>query len=172
MTDWSKVSHHTINCSKMTRPVEICDVMKKLKIDTYVYEIRHNNVTIKYGMSNDNCPLHGERLYRQIGKLYSWGRHRLLGPNDITFEYVDDEYKVKYGTYMDHKSINITVWDFTNYPFETFDEDVELLRVEKELIDSYKKFHNAIPLGNNYDMDFVSRKYTIRKDLFESIFGG
>jgi hypothetical protein len=72
---------------------------------------------------------------------------------------------------MDHKNITITVWDFTNYPFSTLEEDIEILRAEKELIDSYKKFHNTIPLGNNYDMDFVSRKYTIRKDLFESIFG-
>jgi len=172
MTDWSKVSHHTINCSKMKKPKEICDVMKSLKIDRYVYEIRHNNITVKYGMSDDNCPLHGERLYRQIGKLYSWGRDRLQGPNDITFEYTDNDYEQKYGSFMDHKNITITVWDFTNYPFLTLEEDTEILRAEKELIDSYKKFHNSIPLGNNYDMDFVSRKYTIRKDLFESIFGG
>lgn len=172
MTDWSKVPHYTITCSTMTKPTEICDAMKKLGIDRYVYEIRHDNITVKYGMSNDNCPLHGERLYRQIGKLFSWGRSRLLGPNDITFEYVDDDYMKKYGSYMDHKNISITVWDFTNYPFQTLDEDTEILRAEKELIDFYNKFHNTIPLGNNYDMDFVSRIYTIRKDLFESLFGG
>jgi hypothetical protein len=32
--------------------------------------------------------------------------------------------------------------------------------------------HNTIPLGNTFDMNFVAKKFSVRKDLFESLFGG
>lgn len=170
MIDWTKVPTFTFTCRDMDSPKEICQMVKSLKIDRYVYGITHEALVIKYGMSDDNRPLHGERIYRQVGKLFSWGRSRLLGPNDITFEAIDEKFKNLYGKYMDHKNITIQIWSFDNYPFETIHEDVEILKAEKELIDNYKKFNGVVPIGNEDEMDYVSKKTTIRKNIFEKFF--
>jgi hypothetical protein len=166
-TKWNKLPRHAFSCRGFIKPADICYEFKKRLIDKYVYEIKHDNITIKFGMSDDKQPMPGSRVYRQVGKLYSW-KNRLLGPNDETFEAIDDEYNRLYGHRMDHNQVSIVVWDFTHYPYQSFSPKFEIYKAEQELIEVYAKYNNGQkPFGNYYDMDAYKNKYLPHNNLFE-----
>ena len=46
-TDWAKLTPYTFPLKGMTKPTEICDVMKQLGIDKYVYEpVSYTHLTL------------------------------------------------------------------------------------------------------------------------------
>lgn len=167
---WLKTKNYSFSCSKMVKPYDICDTMANIGSDLYVYKITYNNITIKIGKSNDQSTNFGDRLYRQIGHLYSWGRDRITGPNDITFEEVDEKFHAIYGEYIDHRNLRVDIWDFTNYPFETINKDKELKDAEREMIEAYTKFYRQLPVGNIDDMQHAKRKSAPRKAVCDNLF--
>jgi hypothetical protein len=168
---WFTIPVYTVNCEKMIKPSEICDAMKVYGTARYLYEIRHNNVTVKFGKSADRCVLHGERVYRQVGHLFSWGRSRLVGPNDITFLDIDSDYERMFGTFMDHKKITIIIWDLTDYKFQTTNMDAEIIKMEERLVSNYKTYYGQIPFGNKHDMTPLKKKALPLKASYDDLFG-
>ena len=169
-TDWSKLTPCTFPLKGMTQPKEICDAMKQLSIDKYIYEIR-SNITIKYGMSADKEKFYGARLYRQLGHLNSWGSSKLVGRNGEEFLDIDNEFKNRYGNYIDHKDVIITVWSFDSYPWRTLNERKELIEAESYLISQYEMIHKEKPLGNLFDESFWCNKTAPIKSVFDNLFG-
>jgi len=168
-TDWTKLTPYSFPLKGMVRPKEICDVMKGLGIDRYIYEIR-SNVTVKYGMSADKEKFYGARMYRQIGHLDSWGMWKLSGPNGSDFVEIDQAFKERYGKNIDHNDIVITVWGFDSYPWRTLNARKELIEAESYLISQYEMIHQEKPVGNLFDESYWENKAAPIKTVFDKMF--
>jgi hypothetical protein len=171
-TKWKSTSVHQFPLKDLEKPAEIMDIMKQLSIKKYTYEIRCNNITIKFGMSDATTTQDGERIYRQIGHLDSWGENKLSGDNGIEFLDYNKEYKSRYGKDMDHNEIIICVWNFDFYPFETIDTTSEIESAEIELIENYKNIYGGKPIGNIDDTHKFHRKSAPVKNIVNGLFPG
>lgn len=169
-TDWTCTKVYNITLNGIVYPWEIIDLVKKLGINSYVYEIKHNNVTIKYGMSAAGTTQKGERVYRQIGHLNSFGQNKLVGPNGSEFLDIDEKYKNKYHHSIDHNNISITIWSFDNYNYRTIDTVKEIIDAETELIETFKNHYGELPIGNIDDNKLWRRKSAVRRDVYENLF--
>jgi len=168
-TDWSKLTPYTFPLRGMTQPKEICEVMKQLGIDRYIYEIR-SNLTIKYGMSADKEKFYGARMYRQIGHLDSWGSAKLTGANGEDFVKINNEFRNRYGADIDHNDITITVWGFDSYPWRTLNTRKELIEAESYLISQYEMIHQEKPVGNLFDESFWADKTAPISSVYNNMF--
>jgi hypothetical protein len=169
-TVWKHLPVTSIPLEGMTTPWDIINKVKSLGVKNYVYEIKCNNITIKYGMSCAETTQPGERLYRQIGHLASWGASRLYGMNGFEFILIDDEFKNMYSKNMNHNNITIDLWNFDNYPFRTMSMFKEINDAELELIDCYKNKHNKLPFGNLFDGQVTQVKSAPSRASFEALF--
>lgn len=157
-TDWSKTRVHMFHLTGMVKPVEIIDHMTNLNIMHYVYAIYWNNVLVKYGMSEGQTTRPGERLYRQIGHIPSFGQHTIHGSNGIDFRVICQHLELEYGKKVDHNDMTVFVWDFTNYPWHTISKPYELDKAETYLIQEHLRIHNRLPIGNLYDKNICSKQ--------------
>jgi len=172
-----KYLHHwttpiLIPCKGMKKPAEIIHVFRNLKIEKYPYAISHSSITVKFGASapatKDTEP--GERVYRQIGQLHSWGYTKITGPNGSDFRDIDKKYQDMYSEPMNHNNILITVWPMDNYPFITTDPWKEVNWGEQELIENYEKFYGSRPIGNVDNGSLMNNKSAPLKGVVEHIF--
>lgn len=141
--------------------------MKQLGIDKYIYEIR-DNVTVKYGMSADKEKFYGARLYRQLGHLDSWSSYKLIGLNGIEFVDINEAFKDRYGSYIDHNNVVITVWGFDSYPWRTINIRKELIEAESYLISQYEMIHQEKPVGNLFDESYWADKAAPLKSVWDT----
>jgi hypothetical protein len=168
--DWAIIPQYTLQVSKLNSPYEICQRMRKAKIDKYVYEIRWKGLVIKYGMSADNSRAYGERLYRQIGHSKSWGAQRLVCSSGSDWRIIEEDFEKEYGLPLDKDNLQITVWDASNYPFETINPWDEVYFMEQELIRKYKEVVGVKPIGNINDDKNIIYKARIKKSTWENMF--
>ena len=171
--DWQKyVTKHEIKVGKLSDPCEIADLFRQHGIEKYVYRISYKGITIKFGMS---CPSastarHGDRLYRQIGHNSSWGDQRLTGSSGADWRVIEEDFEKEYGFKIDHNCMSITVWDLTNYPFETIDPSKEVNAIENSMIEKYTDIAGSKPIGNINDESTIKKKSSIPKDLMDDLF--
>ena len=171
ITDWTKVKVYQIAIGQLPTPYTICDMFKDLAIEDYVYEIKCNNITIKFGMSIKTLiQSFGERLYRQLGHIPSWKKAAISGSSGDEFLEVITKVFEAYGIVVDHKDVTITVWDFTNYPYKTVNHKKEIEEAESELIMSYAKFHNQLPIGNINDGTKAKNRAAVLADVYQNHF--
>jgi hypothetical protein len=151
-TKWNEVSIAVVNVNGMVKPYDICDTIKNLNIDKCLYEIRVGSITIKYGETADsNKYTYGDRIYRQIGHLSSWGAGTIYGPNGDEMNDYNAKFKEIYGYDIDHKDITIVIYSFDNYTWRTTDPVKELRAAESYLISRYEAQHGIKPIGNKRD---------------------
>jgi hypothetical protein len=169
-TDWTQVKCYSFPLKGMIDPSEIMQVVKQLNIKKYTYEIRCDNITIKFGMSDAETTQLGERMYRQIGHLDSWGSSKIHGQNGDEFLDTNEIFKNLYNRSMDHNNIVIYIWDFDNYPFVTINSSMEINNAECELIESYTNTYGELPIGNIDDGNLFRKKSAPLKSVFERMF--
>jgi len=161
-----------ISCRGMKTPSEILAVFRKLEIEKFPYAIVHDNILVKYGASapatKNTEP--GERVYRQVGRLLSFGKNRLTGPNSKEFGITDEKYQDLYGTPMNHNDIRVFVWPMDDYDFDTTNPWTEVNWAEQELIAAYVKFHGELPIGNLDDGTLMNGKSAPLKSVTDKIF--
>jgi len=168
--NWSIISTYSLNVSTLNDPYDICKMMRKAKIDKYVYQISWKGIVIKYGMSADNSRAYGERLYRQIGHSKSWGEKRLVCSSGADWRIIEGDFFKTYGFDLDKDNLHIKIWDITNYPFETVDSWDEVYYIEQELIETYKRLTGSKPIGNINDDRNIMYKAYIKKDTWNGLF--
>jgi hypothetical protein len=144
--------------------------MRKATIDKYVYEIMWKGLVIKYGMSADNSRAYGERLYRQIGHSKNWGAQRLVCSSGSDWRIIEEDFEKEYGLPLDKDSLQVTIWDASNYPFETINPWDEVYFMEQELIRKYKEVVGVKPIGNINDDKNIIYKARIKKTTWEGMF--
>ena len=110
----------------------------------------------------------GERIYRQIGHLDSFGANKLIGANGCEFLDINQKFKDKYGNDIDHNGITITIWSFDNYNFRTLDRVKEIIDAETELIETYETHYGELPIGNIDDNKLWKGKYAPIKSAYET----
>jgi hypothetical protein len=169
-TNWNATQIYQFPLKGLLEPSEIMSIVKRLGVSKGTYEIRHENHTVKYGMTDASTTQHGERIYRQIGHLDSWGAYKLIGGNGSEFLFYNKEYKNRYSTGMNHNNIVVTLWSFDNYPFQTINTTSEIQSAEIELIENHKKFYGEYPIGNIDDGYQFHKKFAPIKSVFESLF--
>ena len=169
-TDWTQVKCYSFPLKGMTSPAEIMQVVKQLNIKKYTYEIRCDNITIKFGMSDAETTQPGERMYRQIGHLDSWGSFKIHGPNGDEFLDTNERFKNLYNRSMDHNNIVIYIWNFDTYPFVTINSAMEINDAECELIEGYTNTYGELPIGNIDDGNLFRKKSAPLKSVFEGMF--
>jgi hypothetical protein len=169
-TNWNATKTYQFPLKGLTEPSEIMSIVKQLNIKKYVYEVRHDSHTIKFGMSDASTTQDGERIYRQIGHLDSWGLNKLLGGNGSEFLTYNQNYKNRYTIDIDHNNIVIILWSFDNYTFQTINTTSEIQSAEIELIEAHEKFYQEKPIGNIDDGYRFHKKVAPIKSVFESIF--
>jgi len=167
---------YTIICANLNSPRDIIDFFTKKRIDRYIYEIsivfNGKLITIKFGMSADNGRDFGDRTYRQMAHLKSWGAQRILGSSGADFVVVNDLWRVKYNCDIDHKLCLIKIWDLTNYPFKTLDPREEILAFEEIMIWNYENTFGEKPIGNLLEKYSHKDKAIIEKLTLQRIFDG
>lgn len=172
-TNWESYPKFTIDCSKLTSPVQICSVFKHYNVDRYLYRISNlNSMVIKYGMSSPNSDsrIPGERVYRQVAHCYSWGAQRIDGSSGADWLIIERDFKQQFGVDINHKYLKITVWDFTNFPFRSFDDHKELRAYEATLIKNHIEAVGYKPIGNINDEANHRKNIFVSKDTWESLF--
>ena len=168
--DWSIIPTYTFNVVNINDPYDICRMMRKAKIDKYVYEIMWKGIVIKYGMSADNSRAYGERLYRQIGHSKSWREKRLVCSSGSDWRIIEEDFANTYGMDLDKDHLSVKIWDATNYPFETINPWDEVYFMEQELIRKYKEVVGSKPIGNVNDDKNIIYKARIKKSTWDACF--
>jgi len=165
------VPQYTIDLSKINFPYDICRILKAKDVHAYVYQIIHNGILIKYGMSADRQRNYGERLYRQVSHMESWGTLRNTGSSGADFRIIESDYYKKYGTKMDRNLVKIKIFDVTNFPYKSTCHRDEILKIESCLIDEYLHIFGEKPIGNVNDDDHIFKKKSyVSKNTIDSIF--
>jgi hypothetical protein len=171
--DWKKYAKkHQIEIGNLNDPYEIVDLFKTYSIEKYVYRIKYKGVVIKYGMS---CPksksaISGDRVYRQIGHNCSWGNKRLTGSSGSDWRITEDDFEKMYNHKIDHLGMSVTVWDLTNYPFETTKPFNEVNAIENSLIEEYVELVGEKPIGNINDESGVKNRAGVQTKLVQALF--
>lgn len=171
--DWlSFAKRHEINIGKINDPCEIADLFRKYSIEKYVYRIKYKGIVLKYGMSSPKAytARNGDRLYRQIGHVSSWGPQRLTGSSGSDFRITEEDFENLYGYKLDHKHMTATVWDLTKFPFQTVEPYKEVNAIENFLIEEYVKIAGEKPIGNINDEAIVKRQSAVPSALIDSLF--
>jgi len=168
-TDWKSVSSYNIPLKDCNVPYDITEVFKKHKTKKYVYVITHNNLIIKVGMSAARQKTLGERSYRQVGHSKSWDKP-LTGSSGSDWYHVEDIVRSKHGYEMHKDNIVITVYDFTDYPFVSINQEAEILRAESELIQQYTNIMGKKPIGNITNDETIFNKGLILQETYDKLF--
>lgn len=169
-TNWSIIPTHRIDVKELLSPYDISLFMKKHKIDKYLYQIMYKGIVIKFGMSADRSRNYGERIYRQIGHLRSWGNQRLNGSSGSDWRIVEEDFENLYGIAIDKDHIRIKIWDLTNYPFTTINPRNEVLILESQLIARYVEAVGEKPIGNINDESNAFHRPAIRTSTWLKLF--
>lgn len=170
-TNWQLIPKFTIDGAKLDNPSVICAALAHYNIDKYLYRIVYKGIVVKFGMSADKSRNYGERLYRQIGHSASWpDTVRLRGHSGADWRIIEEDFKKLYGFDIAVKNCNITVWNVTNYPFESVNSRNEILAMEAELISNYEKIVGQKPIGNINDEAWYMEKAQIKKETLSNIF--
>lgn len=169
--NWDIIPTYTLDGAKLTGPSLICHALAHFNIDKYLYRIVYKGIVIKFGMSADKSRNYGERLYRQVGHSASWPIElRLRGHSGADWRVIEEDFIRLYGIVIDIKDCKITVWDVTNYPFESINSREEILAMEAELISNYEKIVGQKPIGNINDEAWYMEKAHIKKETMSNIF--
>lgn len=169
-TNWSIIPTHKIDVKELQSPYDISLFMKKHKIDKYLYQIMYKGIVIKFGMSADKSRNYGERIYRQIGHLRSWGIQRLNGSSGSDWRIVEEDFQNMYGISIDKDYIRIKIWDLTDYPFTTINPWNEVLILESQLIARYVEAVGEKPIGNINDEANAIRRPAIQTSTWIKLF--
>jgi hypothetical protein len=169
-TNWSIIPTHKIDVKELQCPYDISLFMKRHKIDKYLYQIMYKGVVIKFGMSADKSRNYGERIYRQIGHLRSWGVQRLNGSSGSDWRIVEEDFENMYGVPIEKDHVKIKIWDLSNYPFTTIDPWKEVLVLESQLISRYVEAVGEKPIGNINDEANAFRRSAIQTSTWIKLF--
>lgn len=173
LNNWQQYSKkYELDISKMSCSSEIAEFFREREIERYVYRIKYKGIVIKFGMS---CPSaysarEGDRLYRQIGHVHSWGNQRLTGSNGADFRVSMEDFENCYGFKLDHNFMSATVWDLTDCPFKTVKPDLEVKAIENWLIEEYVKIVGEKPIGNINDESQVKTQAAVPVQVLEKLF--
>jgi len=165
--NWTTIPKYVVDLGKINDPYDISSICKRYKIDKYLYKIQFKGIVIKFGMSADNSRNYGERIYRQVGHMSSWPTGtRLTGSSGADWRIIDEDFYNLYGFCIDHKFVTLTIWDVSNYAFESSNSRNEILDMEAQLIESYRQAVGEKPIGNiNDDANYLNRPYTSKNTL-------
>ena len=170
-TKWDLIPIHNMDVATMPDAYEISRIMKTLEIDWYVYAIIYKkSILIKYGMSADNSWNYGERLYRQIGHIQTWGDKVLTGSSGADWLQTEIDFTKLHGTNIDHNHITLKIYNLTNYPFEGIDSRKEIESIESELINNHVKMFGEKPIGNIHDEANALNQPIITKEVINNLF--
>ena len=172
MTDinWDSMPKYNIDCGKIATPAFISTILEHYNVDKYLYRIMYKGIVIKYGMSADNSKTYGERIYRQIGHLESWGPLRLTGSSGSDFRITETDFVNTYGFPLHKDHIKVHVWDVTKYQFKSVKPRREILEMESSLILRYKELTGEKPIGNlNDEANYYGKPY-IPKEIAAGLF--
>lgn len=169
--DWTQFPTYNITVGRLTSPYDICSIFERYKIDKYVYRIMFKGIiVIKFGMSAPKGGPRGERVYRQIGHAYSWGADRISGSSGSDWLEIEQDFKRKYGVDLDHKDLSITVWDVSNYEFQSFNPFKEVEEMESEKINEHVRLLGQKPIGNINDEANKRNRSFVSKSLYDNLF--
>lgn len=170
VVDWDNIPTYDISVGLLDDPFEISKIFKEYKIRKYCYRVMFKDIVIKYGMSADNSRNCGERIYRQIGHSASWGSKRLNGSSGADWRIVEEDFEQAYGIKIDKNFVTVRVWDFTKFPFQTYNPWDEVHAIEAQLIEEYTALIGKKPIGNINDEANVIRKAAVTKDTMNNLF--
>ena len=167
---WNTIPTYNIDVGNLTRPYEICDIMKNKGTDRYIYRITYKGIVLKYGISSDNSKNNGDRLYRQIAHGSFWGPLQNHGSNGRDFRGVEESLLEEYGITIDRKHLSVKIYDVSNYDFQTIDPFKEMEVMESELIDRFIEATGQKPIGNIEHKKFSSKVPGIPAVLYNGLF--
>ena len=175
--NFSKIPKYYIIGANLKSPRDITEFFARKNIKYYCYDIQvvdshtgQKNCS-KIGMSANIKSDPGDRAYRQLGHLPSWGDNlRLFGPNGSDFVIVAELFKKKYNYDIDHRYCFVTIYDMTNYPFISMNPRTEILAAEELLIMEHKKQFGEIPVGNLIESYSNADKAVVETLHFNGLF--
>lgn len=163
--DWNAIPTYEIKVSDFKNHYDLRKVFKQAKIYKYIYRINYKGLVLKFGMSSDVISDPGERVYRQVGHAFGWDCP-LKGSSGDDWYIIEQSITDQYGIVMHKDDLTIKIWDVTNYPFISITPDIEIKRMESELIQTYFEVVGRKPIGNIDDDEKVFKKGMISSELY------
>lgn len=132
----------------LTDYTQIKGIFRRSKIDRYIYDIKYNGHTIKYGISHQANQQAADRIYTQIGHMPGWNKPLLKRSDKKTGKAIRDM-MAKVSPNFHKNDVEIDIYDFTNYPFQRDDTVyAEMQNAEEELKEQYYQQFKKYPAGN------------------------
>lgn len=144
-----------INVSKLSKPYDLCKIMKKEEISEYGYsffvEVEKNVADIlKLGMSADNAKSYGDRAYRQLANINGWDQVPKSQCGKDMLEVVKS-FEEKTNILVHKDKILIGIYDAAPMVKIYNDRVKAAEHVEGQLLSQYEKMFNSLPIGNFKD---------------------
>lgn len=165
--DTGKLPTTYFDLCKLLKPYELVVAMKSLGFESYVYEFKHKNNTMKYGVQyNIIGSCHGERIYRQAFHIPGWPRKpsKKSAGNDM----LDI---LPFFPGINKNDVKITVWDMTHFPrASSINPKFEVNQLERQFIREYTAKFGCLPAGNIKDEKHMDSKSVVTDIQFERLF--
>jgi hypothetical protein len=161
---------YEIDLSVLSRPADVLQIMKDLRVKKYVYTFTYQDDIIKHGISTDLKSLYGERIYRQAGHLDGW-KQQLYGPSGNDMIYINTDYFAKTGRHLNRLGTKIIIRDLTSVESPSMsDSAFHVKKLERELIKEYFDQHGCSPIGNVKDESYIDNKTCVTKSKWNQLF--
>jgi hypothetical protein len=158
-----------IKGSKLTKPYDLCKIMKREKIAEYGYgffveteEEQFN--ALKFGMSADNAKSYGDRVYRQLANIYGWGSYPKSQCGKDMIEVVRC-FEAETGLTIHKDNVHLGIYDAAPMVNVYKDRVAAAEYVEGQLLTQYEKMFNSLPIGN-----FKDTRKTGYTNMFSELF--
>jgi len=162
-----------IDLNQLTDFLDLTGIMKQLKIVKYNYSFIYQEEVIKYGISADKSCTWGERIYRQAGHLDGWNRKLAPGSSGSDMQDISNEYFTIRGTHLNRTGMVIMVVDMSDVDSPMInDPSYPLKKLEREQIKAHIEHTGCSPIGNKKTEEYMDRKGFVKRDLWETLFGG
>lgn len=164
-TNWTIIPTYHIDVSNFKNHYDLRSVFKHANIRKYIYRINYKGLVLKYGMSSDVKSDPGERVYRQVGHAFGW-EYPLEGSSGDDWYIIEQSVVDQYGITMHKDGLTVKIWDLSQYPFMSLTPNVEIKRIESELIQLHVDTVGEKPIGNIEDDTKIFKKCMISAEIY------
>jgi hypothetical protein len=165
--DFTKIKVYQIKLNTLNEPYDIVRILKQMNVVSFVYEFKHLNDVMKYGVQYDcNKQEPGERIYRQSFHLPGWETR--ASPNSAGNDMLDI---IEHFPGINRNDVTITFWDMTLYPrASSLDTKFEVNLLERYLIKEHINNIGYKPPGNIKDESHMDNKTIVTDEVFGNLF--
>jgi len=159
----------TVYLKNIKESRELHGILRRAKVLSYAYAIKHKNSIMKIGESSDKATVYGSRLVRQVGNMPGFDEHRKSGSGKEMLSVVEDFEKL-HGITVHKDDCSVMVWNVSGVKTTSFAERKISLQAEDSLVTQHEKINGCLPPGNYLDTRPRKLQGHVRYSDFDKLF--